>query len=128
MSRTTCGSFTGRSEPEAGPGRSAGGLDQLHEHAVARTRVDEGDRSFRPAARSAVDQLESVQLETQERLREVRDLEADVVEALALAREKAGDAGRVVRRLDELDLGLADREEGDPDAVLGDVHHGLELE
>ena len=67
-------------------------------------------------------------LEPEQRLGEVRDLEADVVEPLALAREEAGDAGRVVGRLDELDLRLADGQEGDPDAVLGDVHDRLELE
>ena len=51
-------------------------------------------------------------------LRQVGDLEADVVEALALRRKEAGDAGRVVGRLDELDLRLADPEERDPDPVV----------
>ena len=64
----------------------------------------------------------------EERLGEVRDLEADVVEALALAREEARDAGRVVGRLDELDLRLADAEERDPDPVRRDVHDRLELQ
>ena len=32
--------------------------------------------------------------------------------------QEAGDAGRVVGRLDELDLGLADAQERDPDAVV----------
>ena len=63
-----------------------------------------------------------------QRLGEVRDLEADVVEALALALEEAGDAGRVVGRLDELDLRLAHPEERDPDPVVRDVHDRLELE
>ena len=48
-------------------------------------------------------------LEAEQRLGEVRDLEADVVEALALRLEEAGDAGGVVGRLDQLDLRLADR-------------------
>ena len=54
------------------------------------------------------------------------DLEADVMEALALVRQEAGDAGRVVRRLDELDLRLPHPEERDPDPVLRDVHDRLE--
>src|SRR5690349_19696535 len=48
------------------------------------------------------------------------------MEPLPLARQEPGDAGRVVGRFDELDLGLADGEEGDPDPVLRDVHHVLE--
>ena len=81
-----------------------------------------------PRRGADIDELEAVDLEAQERLGQVRDLEADVVEALALARQEAGDAGGVVGRLDELDLRLADPEEGDPDAVVGDVHDRLELE
>ena len=54
------------------------------------------------------------------------DLEADVVEALALVRQEAGDAGRVVGRLDEFDLRLADGQEGDADPVVLDVHDRLE--
>ena len=42
--------------------------------------------------------------------------------------EEAGDAGRVVGRLDELDLRLPHPEERDPDAVVRDVHDRLELE
>ena len=63
-----------------------------------------------------------------QRFGEVRDLEADVMEALALALEEARDAGRVVGRLDELDLRLAHPEERDPDVVVRDVHDRLELE
>ena len=71
--------------------------------------MEEGDRTLGALARRRVDELDAVDLEVQERLGEVRDLEADVVEALALALEEAGDAGRVVGRLDQLDLGLPDR-------------------
>ena len=63
-----------------------------------------------------------------QRLGQVRDLEADVVEALALALEEARDAGRVVGRLDELDLRLPDPQERDPDVVVRDVRDRLELE
>ena len=50
------------------------------------------------------------------------------MEALALRGEKTGDAGRVVGRLDELDLRFADGQEGDPHPILGDVRDRLELE
>jgi hypothetical protein len=49
-----------------------------------------------------------------------------VVEPLTLAGEEPRDAGRVIRRLDELDLRLPDPEERDPDPVGGDVLDGLE--
>ncbi len=48
------------------------------------------------------------------------DLEADVVEPLALALEEPRDAGRVVGRLDELDLRLPHRQERDRHPVLLD--------
>ena len=90
--------------------------------------MEEGDRALGTTARGGVDELDPVDLEAQQGLGEVRDLEADVVEALALRLEEAGDAGRVVGRLDELDLRLPDPEEGDPDVVGRDVHDRLELE
>src|SRR5258706_11467773 len=90
--------------------------------------MDERDRALGATARGGVDQLQAVDLEPEQGLGEVRDLEADVMEALALAREEAGDPGRVVGRLDELDLRLADREERDPDPVRWDVRDRLEPE
>jgi hypothetical protein len=48
-----------------------------------------------------------------------------MVEAFAPALEKASDTGRVVGRLDELDLRLTDGQERDPDAIRGDVHDGF---
>ena len=115
-------------EPQHLPGRSAGRLDQLDEHAVAGSRVDERDRSFGTAARRRIDQLQPGDLEAEQRLGEVRDLEADVVEALALRGQEARDAGRLVGRLDQFDLRFADREKGDPDPILVDLHDGLEFE
>jgi hypothetical protein len=50
------------------------------------------------------------------------------MEALTLALEEPGHAGRIVGRLHELHLRLADPEEGDPDPVLWDVHDRLEIE
>ncbi len=96
-------------EPERPPGRAARRLDEFDQHAVTGAGVDEGHGPFRTAARRRVDELQPVDLEAEQRLGEVRHLEADVVEALALRLEEAGDAGRVVGRLDQLDLRLADR-------------------
>jgi len=90
--------------------------------------VEERDRPLGAAARGRVDQLDPADLEAQERLGEVRDLEADVMEALALLVEEAGDAGRVIGRLDQLDLRLPHPEEGDPDPIVGDVHDRFDLE
>ena len=50
------------------------------------------------------------------------------MEALTLGGQEAGHAGRRVGRLDQLDLRLADRQEGDPDAVVGHLLDDLELE
>ena len=89
---------------------------------MARARVEERDRALGAPARGRIDELDAVDLEAEQRLGEVRDLEADVVEALALALQEARDAGRVVGRLDELDLRLPHPEERDPHVVLRDVH------
>ena len=90
--------------------------------------MEEGDRAFGAAARGGVDELDPADLETEERLGEVRDLEADVMETLALLVEEARDAGRVVGRLDQLDLRLPHPEERDPDPIVGDVHDRLDVE
>ena len=95
---------------------------------MARARVDERDRTLRSLPRRGVDELEPGDLQPQQRLGEVRDLEADVVEPLALRFEEAGHARAVVGRFDQLDLRLADGQERDAHAVAGDVHDGLELE
>ena len=50
------------------------------------------------------------------------------MEPLALRLEEARHAGRLIRRLDELDLRLPHREERDPDVVSRNVHHGFELQ
>ena len=77
-------------EPEGRPGGAAGRLDQFDEHSVARPRMDECDGTLGSSARHGIDQLEPVQLEADERLRQVRDLEAHVVETLPLrARNRA---------------------------------------
>src|SRR5689334_6620820 len=90
--------------------------------------MDEGDRAFGTSAWGAVDELEAVELEPHEGLRQVRDLEADVVEPLPLRGEEPGDTGRVIGRFDELDLRLADGQERDPYPVGRDVHGRLVLE
>ncbi len=84
--------------------------------------------TLRAAPRRGVDQLQAGDFEAKQRLGEVRDLEADVVEALALRFEEARHARRVVGGFDQLDLRLADGQECDAHVVAGNVHDRLELE
>ena len=90
--------------------------------------MEERDRALGALARGGVDQLDPVDRQPGQRLGQVRDLEADVVEALPLGLEEARDAGRLVSRADQLDLRFADRQERDPDAVGRDGQDRLELE
>jgi len=89
-------------------------LKELDQDTVTGPRVEERDRALGAAPRCAVDELDAVDREPRQLLREVGDLEADVVEALALVSQEPGHARRVVGRLNELDLRLPDGEEGDP--------------
>jgi len=45
---------------------------------------------------------------------------------VVVAGKEPRDAGRIVRGLDELDLRRADRQKGDPDAIVLDLHDRLE--
>ena len=90
--------------------------------------MDECDGTLGATAGHGVDELEPVQLEADERLSQVRDLEAHVVETLPFRCEESRDAGRIVGRLDEFDLRFTDAEEGDADPIGRDVHDRLELE
>ena len=103
---------------ERGPGRSAGRLDQLDEDAVAAPRVEERDRSLGAGPGRGVDQLDAVDRQAGQRRRDVRDLEADVMEALAPRREEPRDA-RWSRRSAATSsiLRLADRQERDAHTV-----------
>ena len=115
-------------EAERAPGRAAGCLDELDEHAVARARMEERDRALAPPTGCLVDELDALRAEPDQLGGKIGDLEADVVEALPLRGQEAGDARRVVGRADELDLALADGQEPDLDVVARDVLHDLEFE
>src|ERR1035437_6739145 len=108
-----------------GPTRS---LDQLDQNAMAALRVDESHRALSTLAWGRVDENQVQRGELVERCLDVWHLEADVVEALALGCEEASGAGRVVGRLDQLDLGVAHRQEADRDVVVVHVHHGFYIE
>src|SRR5918992_4463603 len=105
---------------EGVPGRPAGRLDQLDEDAVTAPRVDEGHGTFGPPPWYGVDQLHPIAREARQRVRQARQLEADVVESLPSRGQEARDAGRIVRRLDELELARSHRQEGGPDAIRFD--------
>ena len=96
-------------EPERPPGRPARRLDELDEDAVAERGWMNATGPSAPR-RGAVSMSSSPSISRRSSVSaRFGDLEADVVEALALRRQEPGDAGRVVGRLDELDLRLADR-------------------
>src|SRR5437773_1801408 len=82
-------------EAETCPGRPTRRLDELDQDPVTGTRMNERHWAFRAATWRAVDQLETRDLELEQRLGEVGDLETDVVEALPLRSQEARDAGRL---------------------------------
>jgi hypothetical protein len=90
--------------------------------------MEECDWALGTLAGHRVDQLEAVELEALQRLGQVLDLEAQMVESLAPGREEPRDARRVVGRHHQLDLRLADRQEGDRHVVLLDRQHELDRE
>src|SRR5207237_8751431 len=93
---------------------------QLDEHAAAGARVEERDLAGEPGARRGVDQLRAAILEAHQRAADVRRLEAEMVEALAVPREEAPDARGRVARLEQLDLRVAGGEQRRAHALLGD--------
>ena len=93
---------------------------------MPRPRMDEGNRPFRAATRLPVDELHAVGSHPLKSGTDVGDLVTHVVHALATGGKEPRHTGRVVRRLHELDLGLAHAEERDAHAVGRDVEHGLE--
>ena len=67
--------------------------------------MDEGDRAVGAGPRLAVDELGLRHRERLERGRQVIGHEADVVDALAVRGQVAGDTAVAVDRLDELEAG-----------------------
>src|SRR5438270_10293657 len=91
--------------------------------------MQERDIALRAASRRSVDQLDAFARELIDRPGQVVDGEADVMHRGAAALvEEARDAGSRVDRLHQLDERVAHREEGDTDALLGDVLNGARLE
>ncbi len=88
--------------------------------------MEECHRTLGSRPRSGVDELDALGCEARQFGAHVVHLEAQVMESLALRGKEAGDAGRVVGRLHELDLRFPDAEEGDPYPVRRDVHDRLE--
>ena len=88
--------------------------------------MQEGHRPLGSLARLAVDELHTVRRQPVQARREVGDLEADVVEALALVGQETGHPGGGVGGLDELDLGLADGQERDAHTVALDGQQQLQ--
>ena len=85
-----------------------------------RVRVQEADAAGDADARLLVDQLRAARLQRGQVAVDVIDLEADVVQALALALEIARDAGVRHDGLQQLDLAVAERQERRLHALLLD--------
>lgn len=84
--------------------REAGAIDQLNEHAVRGTRMKERHKTINSLARRAIDKLDAVRGQANERGGEIVDDEAKVVKRRATAfGDEAGHAGLRVGRLEKLD-------------------------
>src|SRR5437773_7500282 len=94
-------------------------LEELDEDAARGAWMKERDHTLDTAARRPIDELDPLRGQPGERHREVGDLEADVMHRRAATLfEETSDARFRVGRLEELDAGLALREEHDLDALL----------
>ena len=101
--------------------RKACAIDQLDEHTAGRARMKERDVALRSRARLAIDELDALLREGRERRPKIVDDEAQVMQGWPAAFSKeASDAGRRVRRFDELDPGVRRLEEHGPYTLIGD--------
>src|SRR2546425_6207703 len=82
--------------------------------------MDERDLSGEPGARRRIEQLDTHLLERGQRLDDVRCVEAEVVESLAVPGQVAPDARRRIQWLEQLDLALAGSEQRGPYVLVRD--------
>src|SRR3990170_370194 len=74
--------------------REAGAIDELYEHAISGTWMEERDETFDAAARSVVDKLDALVRQAHERASKIVDDEAEMVQRRAAA---LGDEARDAR-------------------------------
>jgi hypothetical protein len=99
-------------------------LDELDEHATRRARVEEGDQTLGANARRSIDQLDPFAQQAVKRAREVRDLEAEVMQrGAASLRQESRDARFGVGGLEKLDSRVGSRDEDDLHVLIGHVVH-----
>src|SRR3990172_2606768 len=98
---------------------------QPHEHAAARFRVQEADHPRQPLPRLLVDELHALRLQPLQLRADVRRLEADVVQPFPLALQEPPHRRLRRKRLQQLDLALADGEERGPHALLPHRRRGV---
>src|SRR4029078_4165117 len=100
-------------------------LAQFNEHAIAGRRVEEGHAAaVRPRHRGLVDEAVAALLQPRQVLLDVLDAEADVVDALAALLDVLGDGGVGARRLEELEIRVADGQKRGADLLR---LHGLDV-
>ena len=97
-------------------------LDELDEHAVRGSRMEERHKAVHTLAWRAIDELDSLVRKAGERAREIAHLEAQVMHRRppALGNEARHTRSRV-GGLEQLDAGLTLRREHGPDALLGQL-------
>src|SRR5437762_1010656 len=91
---------------------------ELDEHTACPLRVEKTDHAGEPRPRRLIDQRQPGAACSAELGRDVRRLEADVVQSLAATFEELGDAARRVDRLEELDLAPPDGQKRRPHALV----------
>src|SRR2546428_14114225 len=99
---------------------SIDGRGELNKDTFAGFRVEEADHTGEASSRLLIDELDAFLLERVEFGVHVGSLEADGVEALALALQETADGGVGASRFEQLDLALGDGEERGFDALVFD--------
>ena len=97
------------------------GLDDFGKDAAGRCRVQERDpRAADPDPRLLVDQAQAGGRARVERFLDGRDSVGDVVESRSALAQELADHGLRIERRQQLDVAVADIEQGRVDALLGD--------
>src|SRR2546426_2241730 len=107
---------------------SIDGRGDLKKDTFAGFRVEEADHTGEASSRLLIDELDAFLLERVEFGVHVGSLEADVVEALALALQETADGGVGASRFEQLDLALADGEERRSHALVFDGVLSMDVE
>jgi hypothetical protein len=103
-------------------------LDELDERTAGITRVNEGHQTMESGPRLAIDQLDPFVTQSAQLGANIGDTKSDVVETLPTPFQEPCDGPTAIRGLDQLELRVADGEEGHLDALIGHVAPSAHLE